>query len=80
MFTLHSTNCNCLSLNKKMVISDSIADSKNENNIVFIKKLEFEYNSLAKTSCPDASVHRLNTKINPPEIAAAKSKNKVCIR
>ena len=67
------TNCNFLSLNKKIVIKVSIADAKNKIGIILNVISSLDNRSKAKTFC-FIVLHKLNTKINPPETADANSK------
>ena len=62
MLRRSNTNCVCLFLNIKIAINDNKADPKNNP--------KYNNSSLAKNSVSFIVVHKLNTKINPPEIPA----------
>ena len=69
-----TTNCNCLFLNRKIAINDTIADNKNKIGTIFCKIESALNKSKTNTSSSDEFVHKLNTTINPLEIIVANNK------
>ena len=67
----------CLFLYKKTATTDAKADNKYEKNIEFKSMFGSFIRSNAETTFVDFSVHKLNTKINPPENIAAPNKYNV---
>ena len=61
-----------------MVTSDRIEEAMNIKGITFKVSKSFENKSKTKI-CSFKVFHKLNIKINPPEITAAKNKYMVCI-
>ncbi len=71
-----TTNCNCLFLNKKIATTDNMADKKNDTGILFCKK-EAACNKSKEKIVLLAVLHKLNTKVNPPEIIPANNRYNV---
>ena len=70
---LPNTNCSCLFLNKNIAINVMVAESKNSKEIPFNKKESSLKRSITNVGRSE-ELHKLNTKISPPEIILASSK------
>ncbi len=70
IFNRAKTDCNNLFLNKKIVTIDSMADIKKNIGIIFCNIEKEENKSIEKTGS-FAILHKLNTKVSPPEIIPA---------
>lgn len=72
------TNCNFLLLYKNIVITDNIAERKNAEGIVFNNNVAEENKSTEKTVAL-TELHKLHTKVSPPEIIPTINKYIDCI-
>ena len=57
-----------------MAAIDNMVESKNENTIVFMRNDDSLSNAGAESTSPDFAVHKLKTKIKPPEKMAEANK------
>ncbi len=67
------TNCNFLLLNKKIPINDNAADKKKSIGIIFSTIVDDDKRFIEKTTSL-AVLHKLNTKVKPPEMAATNNR------
>ncbi len=78
IFKRPNTNCNFLFLNKNIVTIAKRADTINSIGTIF-SIIEFAANKSNENTLVFTVLHKLNTKVNPPEIIPANNKYKDCI-